>query len=498
MACSEQQAPPLPPHAPVPMPSEILVLPSLDQVAPRDYSKFHLFYHLARQPENNAEIYEPLKTSLLWAFKRWPMLTGRVVQDANRGKVAVLYDKTKVYTIDDLAKQALTTSSEPHISYNELAEKGMPSNRHLASLFTRTPDRPLADRDGGAPLFRIHLCIIKNGLVISVYKHHSVFDGSALNLFMRFWAEKHKQLSYGQAYQDWPHRELTWQTARNLSSTGLTDQQDVPRGYALRTAAVAIPNAFKQQAAVGRIFKFETGFLTNLARQIEQNFARVSTQDVLTALLWIHVTQVRSRHLEASRSKIFIPVDVRKLLWPDIQNPQYMGNAVVWTYAECSIHSLVTAAQACATRASGNVSELAKIAHEIRRAVNLVDQEYVLHRLAWFDNGDFDFCNVSMGGNYNNGPDLYLTSWRRLFTEVDFGGTLGRTQFVRKPYLPVDGANILLPQCQDAGRSDEKTYLELYVQLNENDMTELCREDNGMRLWADDIVYEMEEPMLGV
>lgn len=478
------------------------MLHDLDQAAPRDYSKFHLFFHLPRQPQNHADLYEPLKTSLLWAMKRWPILTGRVVQGNNRGKAAVLYDNTKPYTIDDLTRNQVTTSAELQENYEDLAENGMPFNRHLVDLFTRTPNRPLPAVAGGAPVLRIHFCILENGFVISIYKHHSVFDGSALDLFVRYWAHKHRQLRHGSVFHDWPKREVVCTTAELPNAVTVSDRREsahVPHGYALKIPGLVAPSSSNQGAPVGRIFKFEVGFLKDMATQIERSYnTRVSTQDVLTALLWIYVTQARSTHLRESRSRMFIPVDIRKLLWPDVQNLEYMGNAVMWTYAEFSVVKLVEAAGHY-SYAGGDLMMLGKIAEEIRKAIIKVDKDYVLHRLAWFRNGTFDFRDVAPDANYNNGPDLYLTSWRHLFVDADFGGPLGRPQFVRKPYQPVDGANILYPQCRGEGRADgTKDHLELYVQLNENDMDKLCRRDEGFGLWADEIVYEMEEPSLGV
>ena len=56
----------------------------------------------------------------------------------------------------------------------------------------------------------------------------------------------------------------------------------------------------------------------------------------------------------------------------------------------------------------------------------------------------------------NHGPDMYITSWASMCVEADFGGPLGRPQYVRKPWEPGEGANIVLPRCRQRNGTESE------------------------------------------
>lgn len=444
-------------------------LPPLDQAALREYTKFQVFFPVSEQPSNHAIVWEPLKTALLWSLQRWPILTGKVVPDGEREKVAVTYDASRKYSMTNLTTNIVTTSHALQINYTDLAARSMPTNAHLASIFT-----PMTDTTTDARVLQIHLCMLNGGFVVCINAHHSVLDGTAVHLFVKHWARKCNQLRHSQIINDYPQREVNWSTAS--IPTPVLDPSYIPRGYALQTTPARVENSEKASEAVGRIFKFDVEHLRDIASKLHPFAGHLTSQHILAALLWMYVTEARSRHLSEPRSKVFIPVNVRKLLWPDVKDPQYLGNAVIWTYADLPVDTLVTAARYYARNAGHDMTQLTTIAAEIHHAIKTVDTQCV----AWLANGTFDYSRVAIDARFTNGADIYLLSWRHFFTDADFGGKIGRPRFVRAPEAPRDGANIVLSQSGNQ--------LELLVQLQEPDMEVLCDEQDGLALWADEVL----------
>jgi hypothetical protein len=135
-----------------------------------------------------------------------------------------------------------------------------------------------------------------------------------------------------------------------------------------------------------------------------------------------------------------------------------------------------------------SVSLLAKVASAIRGAINSVTHDFVKKRLELLSLANFGTLDINMNAS-NHGPDMYITSWAKMCIDADFGGPLGRPQYVRKPWEPNEGANIVLPRCweRDSGGVKESQAWEVFVQTAEDDRERLLGPD-GLEKWAERVV----------
>lgn len=135
-----------------------------------------------------------------------------------------------------------------------------------------------------------------------------------------------------------------------------------------------------------------------------------------------------------------------------------------------------------------SVSLLARVASTIRRTINSVTHDFVKQRIQLLSLANFGTLDINMNAS-GHGPDMYITSWAKMCIDADFGGLLGRPQYVRKPWEPNEGANIVLPRCWErvsVGARESQAW-EVFVQTAEEDMETLLGPD-GLEKWAERVV----------
>ena len=166
-------------------------------------------------------------------------------------------------------------------------------------------------------------------------------------------------------------------------------------------------------------------------------------------------------------SKLFIPVNIRNKFKKPLSD-SYFGAAVDFGCAEMSINHM-------SIYSADSPWQLAETAVAIRHAIDTVDEPYTrqLIALANRPDPDIDVRDV-MASNMNRGEgaDMYITSWERLgLYEATLEMGLGKPDWVRKPWSKDPGSCVVLP------RDDRKSYLEVLVQMREDDMVRLLKDE---------------------
>jgi hypothetical protein len=187
------------------------------------------------------------------------------------------------------------------------------------------------------------------------------------------------------------------------------------------------------------------------------------------ALLWQHMTMARKPSLADScqTSKLFVPVNIRN----KFQNPlsdSYFGAAVDFACATLPLYRL-------SRYETGSYGQLAETAVAVRNAIDTVTESYVrqLIALANRDDADIDVRDI-MASNMDRvtGADMYITSWEKLgLYEATLKMGLGKPDWVRKPWSRDPGSCVILP------RDPRKSYIEVLVQMTEQDMLRLLEDE---------------------
>ncbi len=166
-------------------------------------------------------------------------------------------------------------------------------------------------------------------------------------------------------------------------------------------------------------------------------------------------------------SKLFIPVNIRhkiKIPHPD----SYFGAAVDFACAELLVSHV-------SEYPSDHPAKLAETAVAIRQAIEKVDEQYIrqLIALANRPDPDIDVRDV-MASNMNRtlGADMYITSWERLeLYDATLELGLGKPDWIRKPWSKDPGSCVVLP------KDDRKSFIEVLIQMTEDDMARLLKDE---------------------
>ena len=125
--------------------------------------------------------------------------------------------------------------------------------------------------------------------------------------------------------------------------------------------------------------------------------------------------------------------------------------------------------------ATNTPAALAETAVAIRQAISEVDEDYIRQLIALANRQDpgIDVRDI-MASNMNRttGADMYVTSWERLeLYDATLEMDLGKPDWVRKPWSKDPGSCVVLP------RDDRKSFIEVLVQMTEEDMARLLRDE---------------------
>jgi hypothetical protein len=469
----------------------VIRLSSIDHCMPRAYIRVCLAFRLPH-PDSAGKALIGLERFLRATVNAAPFLAGYVHPSPEEGDDAVGRVEIR-FTRDDVDNFPATqtrryTSEEMPWTYDKLSNLGLPPSAIRPDLVSALPENT---DDSRAPVFCVQANLLEGGLIVSVYLHHCVTDGSGLGLLISGSIFNSAHIcertngtpdsvmtngrgGYSENDLDVIARIETMSRGKLSHSRGYDTQRQyshntpVPGDTASRTASstgrgcvFAIPHP-KMDAFKTLIMKF-------LPKDDNDVTPFVTDHDVLQALLWHHLTQARRHsvnHARVNSSTLLIPVNIRGRMTPPLPS-SYFGSAVDFA----SVH------QTIAHLSTSTPSSYAMTALAIRHAVAAVQDSYVRATINLSNTPSIDVRDL-LAANINRatGADMYITSWLGLplYEEGDLGMGLGMPDWVRKPWSRDPGACIILPQ------DPRKKVLEVVVQMTAADMERLLKDEMFM------------------
>jgi hypothetical protein len=419
-----------------------------------------------------------------------PFLAGYVhpspEEDDAIGRVEIRFTREDVDTFPAIQTRRYTDEEMPW-TYDELSNLGLPPSAIRPDLVSALPENT---DDGRAPVFRVQANLLEGGLIVSVYLHHCVTDGSGLGLLVsgsilnsphireRINGTPESAMTNGCGdFSAGGENDLAAIACMETRSRGklshskgydtqreYSDNKPVHGDTASRTASstgrgcvFTIPH-LKMNAFKSLITKY-------LPKDDNDVTPFITDHDVLQALLWHHLTQARRHSVNAkvNSSTLLIPVNIRGRMIPPLPS-SYFGSAVDFASVRQTIAHLSTSTP----------SSYALTALAIRHAVTAVQDSYVRATINLSNTPSIDVRDL-LAANMNRatGADMYITSWLGLplYEKGDLGMGLGMPDWVRKPWSRDPGACIILPQ------DPRKDVLEVVVQMAAADMERLLRDE---------------------
>ena len=368
--------------------------------------------------------------------------------------------------------------NEVPFSYDELDRMSLPPSFIRPELVSALP---VGTDDEMAPAFRMQANIVEGGMIVSVYLHHCIADGTGLSFLLtgaalddEFAFKRHlgakglptpslnMRLAAFANRKTVVRQQLSWSEPNQISDRSIQ--------YRVRGTTVKHHNI--APAGRGCLVAFSREKLEHLEVSLKHEAAEnfISSNDVLQAFLWHHMTKARKPALKdrpVRHSKLLIPVNIRKKLKEAVPE-SFLGAAVDFATAELPLDDLSSDSPA-------NDGVLAAIAITIRHAIDNVNEAYIRQAIAisLTKDPDIDVRDL-MASNMNRteGADMYITSWERLgLYDATLEMGLGCPDWVRKPWSKDPGSCVIMPS------DDRKPYLEVLVQMTEPDMERLLADD---------------------
>ncbi|KAL1872713.1 hypothetical protein Daus18300_004259 [Diaporthe australafricana] len=451
---------------------EVFSISLLDCIMPQMYIPITCAYRIEDGVDKEAVI-SHLCSGLKRLLADYRFLAGSVFE-TNAGicfvKRGVSHAK---YTVD-----VKDHTHEDFPSYDELAERHFPvselDTRMLPSSFQPSPSSAAEE---GNPAMLMQFNFIRGGLVIGAVFHHLLIDAKGLDAVMSHWAAHTRSLRTGSPPPPFNPSDLT--VSRLNTATPDTfdgNKQPVP---SLKYAPNAPPTSNIPPSAMAQhIWHIPASKLAALkasAAPQRPGDAWVSTNDVITALMWRAITRSRlALHNVDDPLADTRPValenslDVRASI-PGGVPKAYPSNVVMFSKAVMPLGELV---RPDTFRA---VAVCVRETVERYRAWPLVER--AINWIASVPRG----ADVAMDVDVVMGLDALVTSWRvlRAYEAWDFGfGPLASLRWATPVF---DGYGFLYPTRPSAG-ADEG--VEIYLGLEKGCMERLLM-DEELSKWAD-------------
>lgn len=461
-----------------PQSEHVIGLSSIEHCMPRAYIRICLAYRVADEEKRQKAI-QGLKAFVKRIVEAKPYLAG-VVTDVKpsgkeTGRAEIRFTTLGCRKYPEVEVKTLLNKDGTSIRYDDLNEAKLPPSRLPPEDVSALP--PNVDPQERAVVFRVQANLVEGGLIVSIYLHHCISDGTGFDL-----------MTSGEILNDgftfpWPAslddatlaslnnklKEFAYQKTQIRQRLSIAPS-DTPNTRGLKANRLDEPARPPNKLGRGCVILLSSLKIEELVRDFNTNDLSTThtTNSVIMALIWRHMTRARQPSVSHDRgirtSKLLIPVNIRERL--DQPLPAgYFGAAVDFGKAELDLDELTISAR----------KSLMEISQLVRRAVREVNDAYVRQAIAFANNADAltDVHDIQASNmDRINAADMYITSWLKLRTyQHDLGMELGGPDWVRKPWSRDPGSCIILPK-----KGSKPAYYEAVVQMTVVDMDRLLKD----------------------
>lgn len=461
----------------------VIHLSRIEHCMPRSYIRICLAYKV---PDDDmlTKALSGLNGYIRKVVDAKPYLSGYVISvpEPNKqvGAVEIHFSDQDFLEYPAVNVRHLSHDEVPY-TYEELESKGLPPSTIKPEIVSALSESADEER---APVFRVQANVVKGGLIVSVYLHHCISDGTGIGLLIsgsvlndeytfdrHLDGKGHETPSLSRRLNAFAHhKSIVRQELSYSSANQINDRK-------LKCKVVKPTSEFKGGAKIqgrGCVMSIPLAGLQELREGLQAVCGSIffSHNDVLQALLWHSMTRARIPALaedgSIQESSLLIPVNIRKRLSKRLSK-SYFGAAIDFASAKMPLSHLKDSSAAA----------LAESAVTIRNAIEKVDEPYIRQAIALAQYADptIDVRDLQASNmDRSKGADMYVTSWEKLSCyEATFEMGLGPPDWVRKPWSRDPGSCIVLP------RDERKDYLEVVIQMTQDDMARLLEDQEFMK-----------------
>lgn len=475
--------------------SKELYLSILDQTILRVYVR-HLLIFPFPDPSHADTATDALQAGFAAVLHQIPFLAGTIEQlDPQSGRLALrYYEHIPLELVSRIFSKNSHLSTNLNFDYEVLRKEGapplrLPSDVFCPNLLKRHPglDDPFAEgitsftKGRPIPVFAAQANFIPGGLILSVYAHHSVLDGTGILRLYQIWSEHVSSRSRGkEKSESLLSSPLSATSMQNIDMERRALDALASPSSSIRCPEVRYPGTLTNAPTLRnipykltpKILIFPASTISDLSTSLSSiSNVRISTFTALAALLWGHITSARSSSLAENgirETTLGIAVDHRRNLGPPFTQ-SYLGNCTT---------GMITSLPTCTLISPQPITaeHLAPVALNISQSISSVNFDWFRARLSYYSRTP-NLATHSLNLNLTNGPDLFITSWMHMGADCEWGipGTMkndgevssrcGKPTAIRKPHCASEGGIIILPR-----RKVEADEFEVLVCLEEVEM----------------------------
>ncbi|PSR99102.1 transferase family-domain-containing protein [Coniella lustricola] len=323
--------------------------------------------------------------------------------------------------------------------------------------------RPMPDsyneKECLAPVFEIQANIVDGGVILTFQGNHHIMDMNGMSSIILLYAQALRGESFSASVVEYGNRDR-----RNII------QLLGPEDEKLDSSKLMKPRIYRDQPQGWIYFHVSNQSLSqlkSLTSTPDEDILRdqrppwVSTDDVLTALIYTRVTAARLKRVKPTPKVTFCrAINARRVMGI---NQEYFGHLVWCVNTEVALDSPLA------------TTDFIGLARRLRFDLNSVRpaeiQSFATALDALEDKGEMS-CGASL--NTNEGFDLVVSSWAGTrLSEALFGG-FGKPVFCKRPnFGPVEGLVYIQPKTLEG-------HLEVALCLNTEDIQALQVDETFM------------------
>lgn len=427
----------------------VFPLSPIDMVMPRMHTPKLLYFASTAEP---AAITTNLLAALELTLKKIPIIAGSVALSKQKGEQQGYLSVQSPYL---RAEDILSTNDlRNEYDYEQLRAAHFPSDgigfdAIAPEMFGKSAD--------STPVMVAQANFLRGGLLLFFAVHHCVLDEMGLFNVMKVWSSCCRgDLGLDFVTSQWFDRSSLLQGAGTGRMEDHPEYTLAPEGATARAVedpSVYYPSSENVHSATFFFSDEALGRLKMAATKLnkddgEDGATWISTNDALIALFWCCITSARLAESPQAISEVFplfgMAVNGRSQLRPPV-SPDYCGNVVLVAKTLAKADDLL----------SSQPERLAKAASLIRKAVKVVDDDYIRDVIQMIRNVD-DVGRLAPRRRPAIEHFLGCSTWaRQPYYSLDWGSTIGGScQRVRWRRFKTDGLFLIFPRFPRAGGFD--------------------------------------------
>ena len=432
------------------------------------YSQMIVCFPLAGTTDNS-EIIAHLENGLRTLVRVFPFLNKQVVLELDAESTVTTSGIHKLAPRDngdDLMLRVNEVAGR-FPSYEQISRSRAPASMLSSSVLAPMKSIPdSCDFSAPQPVLVIQANLITGGLLLCFAAMHNVLDGNALGQLIPHFATACRGDNISDA--DIKAGNLA---RHNLFPPLRSGEPSQDHSDFHKKLDPSHPEPRGSHSIPWVYFGFCAAKLAELKMEASRESSTVSgsswisTNDALAALIWRAIVTARLPKLKLeSTSSLVRAVNGRRSVRPAIPD-SYMGVCVVGSLPRLSLNKLT------------QKFHISDVALHLRKKLNEID-DYHLRSFVSFLQSEPDKRNINFSVPSPD-SDVMISSWASLpIYPCDFGGHLGKPEFVRRPtFAPLDGLAFIMPQ-NLAGDID------VAISLKDDDLERL-KDDPMWKTYAD-------------